>query len=173
MKDSKTVSLFEIVNVSQQIERELIESGGELSRELELVIDNVGTALAEKAESYIFVTRRLEANAAFFKEEAEKYTRAAKALCNASDRLKDKLKEAMVATGKDEIIGDTMKIVLSDSQPKLVVEDETKIPQSFKIVKYEIDKSRIKDLLKTGEEIPGASLETGKTLRTYINKGTK
>ncbi len=44
------------------------------------------------------------------------------------------------------------------------IDDEHRIPDDYRRVKTEIDKASIKDALKRGDDIPGASLETRRNL---------
>jgi hypothetical protein len=129
------------------------------------------TELATKAESIIWVTKRLEANAEFYKQESAKFANASKAMNNAADRLKGYMKSGMLAMGLSEIQGESLRVVLSDTAGSLVIEDEKKIPTEYitQTIVTTVDKAAIKEALKSGP-VDGVRLEKGHSLRSYPTK---
>lgn len=148
----------------------IVEAGGELTPELEAAFDNVGSQLQEKADSYAFFMDRLDAEAEFWKQKAESYSRVSKSCKALRERLNDSIKSAMQVLNTDEIQGVDMRFKLSRAAPKLII-DEAFLPSSFKMQVIETvpDKTKIKNALEVGTEIPGVKQESVFTLRKYIN----
>lgn len=88
------------------------------------------------------------------------------------EQAEESLKEEMSLDGLCEISGDMIKFTLSNSNPKMIIEDEKLIPEIFKrdIIVTEIRKDAIKDELKLGAVVPGCKLEQGLTLKLSARK---
>jgi len=164
-------SLMELVSHAAQIERAIIEANGELTPELEEALDFSEAALVEKAENYEAIFKRMELSSKYWKEEAAKFAKVGGSLEKLSKSLKERLKFAMLELGKEEIIGGKTRIKLCKTAPALVVDGD--VPENYKMMVTEtvVDKSRIKEDLVKGLEVPGAHLEGGFQLRFYPNKG--
>lgn len=167
-------SLFDLALGASHITEKLIESGGEISTELEAVFDDIGTQLATKVDSYSAIIDRLDVEAEFFKSRADAYLKVSKSCKALKDRLNTNIKAAMVMMDTDEIKGEEMRFKLSKLAPKIVI-DEAALPSNFKMVVTETvpDKSLIKDAVEAGEEIPGVTREEVFSLRKYLNRGAK
>lgn len=77
------------------------------------------------------------------------------------------IKEEMFSEGLCEIQGNLIKFSISNSNPKMIIEDEKSIPEKyrFETIVSNIDKEKIKEDLKLGKEVAGAKLEQGQTLK--------
>lgn len=169
LKQSKT--LPEIVAEANEIERALVESGGEITPEIEKRLEVTHTLLTDKADRYAFVDERLAMTADFWKRKEETCRTIRKSLEAAQQRLRDRVKAAMIEMGKTEVKGIDSRFVLTKCASRLVIEDEAKLPQDLVIVVTvrQPDKERIKAALAEGFEVPGAVLEGGQALRIYEN----
>jgi hypothetical protein len=164
-------SLFELVAQSNGLTQMIIEAGGELSPELEKQLTQLDLSVAEKVDGYNFAIDRLALEASHWKSKADFYLKIAKACETAQARIKDSLKKAMLDLGKTEIQGNDIRYVLSNTQPKLEL-DEKALDPAYKMEIRELvpDKERIKLELKRGAQISGAKLIPGYSLRPYANK---
>ncbi|MEM5769208.1 MAG: siphovirus Gp157 family protein, partial [Bacillota bacterium] len=67
--------------------------------------------------------------------------------------------------GIDKVKTPAFTVSLQKSPAAVQISDSTMIPAEFTIVKYDLDKKRIGEALKAGQEIPGAMLTQGRHLR--------
>lgn len=164
-------SLVSIVKEVATLETMLIESGGELTPEIEQMLTVKEVNLPAKVDSYEAMLGRLEVIEGLYKERAKLFSSAAKSLANAQDTLKERLKFAMKELGVTELMGHDIRFKLSASKPKLVIEDEKLIPKEYKVqvISEEIEKDRLTEDLKIGS-VSGAKLEETFSLRKYVNK---
>lgn len=171
IKGSGMKSLQSLVGEASAIERGLVESGGEITPEVEAWISSLNLEVAAKVDAYHFVIERTELNAGHWAAMAEKYGRVAKALSNTSSRMKSRLKQAMMDMGKAEVLGETVRYRLQNSAPSMIIDQES-LPAEFLMQKIELvpDKERIKAAVKQGREIPGVTLTKSFALRDYVNK---
>jgi hypothetical protein len=160
-----------LVAEMNEIVRQILESGGELTEVLETAFDGVGQELATKCDRYAFMIERLQSEETFWKEKAEAYSKVAKSCKTLRERLNDNIKFAMLSMETKEIAGDEMRFVLSKLAPKVVLNEE-KIPDAWKMVVTERvpDKDRIKAALIDGMPVEGAALEPVYSLRKYVSK---
>lgn len=80
-------------------------------------------------------------------------------------RAREYLRAGMLATNTTRIKAKTFSISLSDGPDRVVVEDESAIPEAFQRVKREVDKSKILDAYKAdGELVRGTRIERGTRL---------
>lgn len=168
-------TLYSLVSQSQALERMLVETGGELTPELEAMLDNIDVSMAQKIDGYAFVMEDCEARAAFWKAKAETYSKIAKSHALIQERIKERLKAALIQLGKDEIQGNEIRFKLSKLKPKLVIWNADEIPEELKIVVQTKapDKDRIAEALSEGFEVPGARMEPVFSLRTYAARKEK
>lgn len=164
-------SLFNLVHLSHQIQKGLVESMGELTPEVERAISILHERMPEKADAYKFFIDDLKAQADLWNEKASTFSRVAKAFVNYSERLKYSLKMACMELGVEELIGHDYKWKVVNNAASLVVDDESLLPDEY----IEIVQSRkvrsdaIKQALKDGKVVPGARLETGSHVRVFVN----
>lgn len=164
-------SLYDLTSESLDLTQKIIENGGELTPELEkqLVINE--TNLACKVDNYVTFVERLEMEESYWRKKAAECDTIARGYSKANARLRDNIKNVLLASGKDEIKGNDYRYKLTASQPSLVIDDEKTIPKEFTVVKTEINKTLLKEVMKAGADVPGAHLEPSVSLRAYRNKG--
>ena len=143
---------------------ELIENGEE---GLEDTLESINDTIELKADGYARIIRSLEANAVALKTEIDRLTNRRRSIENSIDRLKENLKNAMIATGKEKIKTDLFNVTVVNNPVAVNVIDEKLIPEEYFKVEIirKLDKISLRDAIKNGEEIQGAKLMQGKGLR--------
>lgn len=168
-------SLVVIVNEALELERMLIESGGEVGETLEKMLAVNSAELAVKADGYVEIIERLESLGEHYKKRADFYAKIGAQCKTAAMRLENNIKFAMLELNVDEIKGVDMRFKLSPTSGSLNIIDEEMIPVEFKSEKITtvVDKKAIKDALSAGKEVQGAELIPGASLRVYANTPSK
>lgn len=159
-------SLFKISNELQLVINELIETGGELTPEIENALVIAEGDLKTKATNYAVVIRAIEYDNSIVDAEIKRLSAIKKVRINTVDRLKTALSNALIQFDIDEIETPTSKINFRKSTV-LEVSDETHIDKKYKknVVTTTIDKMAIKKDLKNGEKIAGCELVHKKNLQ--------
>jgi Siphovirus Gp157 len=174
-------TLQEIVENRRALDEILADCGGEITdASVEEItgrwMEEITKDLAAKSDGYQYRMKDMQAMEAQFKEMETMYRNARKSLERVEESLKTRMKLAMQAMGVNELAGNQFKYKLSDSAPSVEIVDESQLPAKFcreKVI-LEVDKTAVKEhVLSTGEEIPGAILTRGKTLRVSIVKESK
>ena len=96
------------------------------------------------------------------KAEIKRLTELNKADEKKKDHLKDTLSASMNMTGHERV--DTPLFKVSFRKSQAVEVDETVLPEAYKVATWKPDKKRLKEDLKNGLEIIGASLVERKNL---------
>lgn len=120
------------------------------------------TDYEEKVENYIKVMKNLEADVEARKNEIKRLTELNKADEKKKDHLKETLTISMELTGHERV--DTILFKVSFRKSQAVEVDELVLPESYKVATWKPDKKRLKEDLKNGLEIVGASLVERKNL---------
>ena len=132
-------------------------------------LESIEGAIEVKAEGYVKVLKALEAEAKTCKEQEEEWKAKRQVRENHAKRMKEALKHAMIATGKEEIAaGEAVKIKLVNNggQLPLIVDPEAKIPDRFQKITYSVDNGLIRQALDDGEALPFAHYgERGKSIK--------
>lgn len=115
-----------------------------------------------KVENYIKVMKNIDADVEARKAEIKRLTELNKADEKKKDHLKDTLSASMNATGHERV--DTPLFKVSFRKSQAVEVDETVLPEAYKVATWKPDKKRLKEDLKSGLEIIGASLVERKNL---------
>lgn len=142
----------------------LMDSGGELTPELEQALQITQAELETKAINYAWVIKANKAEIDTLDAEIKRLQAIKKSRENASNRLKEILKSVMVHFNIKKITSTTLNLVLSESTAVEITE-EAAIPAEYKILKQEISKSQIGEALKEGVKVPGAQLVKNKNLQ--------
>lgn len=174
-------SLLDLSAEARRVEYEIFKiaetNGGEIDAGLDSYLAEVERSVAEKADSYVYVMDALAQTAEMLSEKADKIARAARAVKNAREAMRDRVKLAMHNMASDRIEGNDWVFSLSRLQPKLEVDvKHDALPPDCVIIRteYEIDKKRIRELIESGRDIPGCRLVENHALRVNVNnKGAK
>lgn len=137
----------------------------ELDEETKLdTLDSIDwqTDYEEKVENYIKVMKNLEADIEARKAEIKRLTELNKADEKKKDHLKETLSTSMQLTGHERV--DTPLFKVSFRKSQAVEVDELVLPESYKVATWKPDKKRLKEDLKNGLEIVGATLVERKNL---------
>lgn len=151
-----SLSLYDIGAEWQELEQLLMESGGELSDELEERLGELMTTETSKINGYLAVRANLKMVAEGAKMEAERLSKKGKAALNAVDRMESRLLGYMVMRGIPEVVADLGKVRLAEAstEPLEVLEevDPEFIDEEYRKVVYSIDKALLKKHLKDGTD---------------------
>lgn len=137
----------------------------ELDEETKLdTLDSIDweTGYETKVENYIKVMKNIDADVEARKAEIKRLTELNKADEKKKDHLKDTLSASMSLTGHERV--DTPLFKVSFRKSQAVEVDETVLPEAYKVATWKPDKKRLKEDLKNGLEIIGASLVERKNL---------
>lgn len=152
---SDWLNLYEMMSDSEIDEEMVLDS-----------IEGVDGEIEAKAEGYAMVRAQLKADADAIKAEEERLYARRKAIENNVKRLEGSLQDAMELTGKTKFKTALFSFGIQNNAPSVVIDDATAIPEEFLIQQEpKVNKTAIKDLLKNGEVLSYAHLETGKSLR--------
>lgn len=163
-------SLVSIVAETVSIEKMLIESGGEVTPEMEAFLAVNAQELAEKVDGYDMIITRFKNLAEFYNQKAEFYLKISAQCVNTSEKLKKNIKLAMETLKVDEVKGNEVRFTLVKGQGSLKIKDPEMVPVEFKqeIIETVIDNARLKAACKLGP-VPGAEIEYNPSLRTFAN----
>ena len=125
-----------------------------------------------KAESVSLYIKELEAGTKLLGESIKNLQSRKKAMENKVEHLKSYLLASMETVGESKIETDKVRITVRSGVPSVSVFDEKAFINQYKgnrddLLKYSeptINKTAIKEALKSGEDIAGATLESKKSI---------
>lgn len=125
-----------------------------------------------KAESVSLYIKELEAGTKLLGESIKNLQSRKKAMENKVERLKSYLLTSMETVGESKIETDKVRISLRNNAPSVFIYDEKAFINQYKgsrddLLKYSeptVNKTAIKEALKSGEDITGATFESKKTI---------
>lgn len=129
-------------------------------------LDSIEEAFEDKAENIAKWIRNLESDKKAFEEEEKRFKEKKQAADNRIKSLKLYLEDNMRLTGKTKFKAGFFSFAIQNNPPSVEVFDEALLPERFLIEQPpKIDRAGIKELLKAGEEVPGAELKQTEGLR--------
>ncbi len=128
-------------------------------------MDSIKDAIDDKAVGYAKVDKELAKDEKALKDEAQRLRERATSIGNNRRYLKQNLQEAMEETDKKKIKTPEFTIYIQNNPESVRLVDESKIPAYLTKTVMAPDKTRIKELLKKGKDVPGAELITGSSVR--------
>lgn len=155
MEAIKPMNLYDLTAELQEIEQALIESGGDITPEMEERWESLKELHADKIVGYVRMIRKFEVSEKAIKEEADRLAKAAKAMGNSAQSLKNRLAAGMAALGLDMHETPIGKVRLQSASRRpleLLTEDLDAFPERFKVVKELVDKTALGKALEDGDE---------------------
>lgn len=149
---AKGLTLYEAVEALGISESWLEEAGGELTPEVEALLNEAEGSLKEKVERVALKVKSLEAEGKAIKEEADRLVARAKARANGAASLKRYLEQNMIAAGMPKVVGLLATVTLQLNPPAVQVASDidlrelyeggapfvTVVPESFTLDKKEV-----------------------------------
>ena len=151
-------SIYQIEQDYLSLSEQIIEAGGELTYDLETALAINKEQLQNKGMSYGYVIKSLESDVSAIDEEIKRLNALKSSRSKTVEVLKSTIKSAMQLYGIEELKTATLKINFRKSES---VEVETDIIDdeycNFKTTRTP-DKAKIKEVIKNGDAVIGASL---------------
>jgi hypothetical protein len=112
------------------------------------------------------VVKNLSAEEKALKDEIDRLAAKRNAITNSLDRLKAYAQTGMVALGLDKVSDSVFTVAMQANPPSVEVFDEDLIPGDYWVpVEPRLDKTRVKEAIKAGQDVPGAQLVQTKGIR--------
>ena len=159
-------NIYQIEKDYLAICNELIESGGNLTPELETALAINKAELENKARNYGFVVKSLENDVTAIDEEIKRLNALKLSRNKSIDVLKETVKNAMQLYGIEEIKTSTLKLSFRKSESVEV--DPSLLDFKWmnqKPITYAPDKAKIKEAIKSGEAVSGAWISVNMNLQ--------
>lgn len=168
------MTLIDLIGKYRDVVTTMIDSGGELTPEVERLMQEIDSELPKKIDSYAVIDERLDAEIKYLKNIETQIKGKRQQLENIKKNCNDRIKMAILAMEKKTVEGEYYKYSLARSKPKIII-DEGMVPKEYKkeIVVIEVDKKMIEEDLKTGVMVAGAKLEDSYSLRKYFTPNKK
>lgn len=164
------MTLWEITQEFLALASIIEEAGGEATDELmeELAISREN--FAHKAEGYAKLILKWDSEIDAAAAEIKRIQAIKKTKENSVGRLKETLKAALLVFGQEDAKGvkrfETPLVKLSTRKSYAVeITDENALPEEAFVIKKEVSKTAIKELLEAGAAIEGASVKENISLQ--------
>jgi hypothetical protein len=173
MGTEETNAISLMASTTADILDRVIESP-ELSPEFLTEISKVNLTGPQRVDAAAFLLEKIKDEQAFYKKQAEKFTKVARALDKIHEAIKDGVKINMFERGENDLLGETMRFKMIEIDPRLEY-DETKLPPDYfrQVVETKVDDSKLRADLAKGVVIEGASLIANFRLTPYVNRKIK
>ncbi len=158
-------NLYDLTSDLAIINNDIADAGGELTAELESLLDAAGLAVKDKIQSIGKWTLNLNSKVEAIDKEIERLQHNKKMAENLNTRLKDYVKMCMTRAEIGKLEFTTFTVAIQKNPPSVEIVNEEAVPNAYKTIKQvvSVDKRRILEDLKTGEKIEGCSLISNKT----------
>ena len=158
-----SLTLYQIEDQYIQLAQQLMNNEGELTDELSEQLAITQEALQTKGINYGFVIKQMEFECDIIDAEMKRLGALKKSRTNAAERLKSAISDAMTLFEIEEIKIPTLKINFRKS---VSVEVEISLlDKRFVKVVESADKIAIKEAIKAGETVMGATLNVNRNLQ--------
>lgn len=163
----KSLSLWGLSREYVELYNTLIESAdtetGEVDIDISKALEQVQGAFEEKAIATATVYRALGNYSAEINKEILRLQALKEHTESQQKKVECYLAEACERVGIESIRGIYANISFKTNPPKVVFDDESLIPEEYITEKVKVEKSisktKIKDAIQSGIEVPGAHLE--------------
>ena len=124
-------------------------------------LESIEGDINEKGVNIVKLTQGWDADVSAIDEEIKRLTTRKKAIKNRTDQLRDYLRYNMQSSGITKIECPLFTVSLRKARDVVSIDDELLIPDEYVTVKTTVspNKSEILKALKSGADIPGASIK--------------
>lgn len=157
-------ALYHIERELDEINETLINSGGEISPKLEKRLAITQEELTTKATNYGFVIMKNQSEIDVIESEIKRLTAIKKSLDSTNEKLKEAVSFAMQNYGIFEVKTPTLKLSFRQSE-SVEITDENKLNAKYFNYKPTVDKTAIKNDIKSGLVVDGAQIITNQNLQ--------
>lgn len=157
------LTLFDLVKTSRELIDTLIETGGELTEDLEAALIENKEALESKAVGYAYTIDSIDKEIEQLKDMEKQIKARSKALESAKERIKKALLSGLISCEVEKIEAPQYKITVGKKRAFVKYNNKELIPEGFykTSITKSLDKTLVTQKLKAGEEVPGAELIEG------------
>lgn len=163
-------SLYEInaqiEAVLDRLYEEVDEETGEVSEDVLGELETLKAERDAKLDNIGAYIKNLEADVTAIKAEMDNLKKRKEVKERKIERLKEYVKQDLMYHG--EAKKETARAAYSfRTSKKVEITDEALIPKDFitEVVEYKVDKTKIKETISTGTEVPGAQIVENKNLQ--------
>lgn len=159
-------SIYKIQNEFQLIIAEVINNEGEITPELETALTINKEQLQSKAVDYCYVIKQLDYDCEQIDNEIARLNKLKKVRSNLTDRLKNTVSSAMQLYEVEKIETPLIKLSFRNSE-SVEITNEQQLDACFIVTKTVStpDKKAIKDAIKSGVFVEGATISYNKNLQ--------
>ncbi|WP_314046553.1 siphovirus Gp157 family protein [uncultured Granulicatella sp.] len=155
------MNLYELSVAFQEVQN--MELDPEVMKD---TLDSIEDAIENKAENIAKLVRNLESDVSAYKEEEDRLKTKRQAMENKVKWLKTYLEDNMKLTGKTKFKSGMFNFSIQKNPVSVNITDENILPEDYLIPQPpKVDKTSLKEALKSGIEVPGAELKQTEGLR--------
>jgi hypothetical protein len=160
------MNIYKIQNEFQLIIAEVINNEGEITPELETALTINKEQLQSKAVDYCYVIKQLDYDCEQIDNEIVRLNKLKKVRSNLTDRLKNTVSSAMQLYEVEKIETPLIKLSFRNSE-SVEITNEQQLDACFIVTKTVTtpDKKAIKDAIKNGVFVEGATISYNKNLQ--------
>ena len=161
------MNLYEITKSYLEIQN-IIEAQEQDDDMLAKCLETLAGDITEKAENIAKVLKNIDANVDAIANEQKRLANKKQSLENSKERLKDYLKNSLVACGMDKVKSDLFTISIRKAPASVVIDDELLIDDKYYKITKAVSKTLIKEALQNGDIVDGARLDKTNTTLTIL-----
>ncbi len=160
------MNIFLIQNEYQLLINQIIEAEGEITPEIETALTINKEQLQSKAVDYSYVIKQLDSDCDAIDLELKRLQQLKKVRTNLAERLKDTISNAMNLYEVEKIETPLIKLSFRNSE-SVEITNESQLDACFIVTKTVTspDKKAIKDAIKSGVFVEGATISYNKNLQ--------
>ncbi|EHN62095.1 hypothetical protein HMPREF0557_00649 [Listeria innocua ATCC 33091] len=158
----RTMKLYQLTDNYLRVQELLEENKTEA---VEDTLDALTDGFHDKAENIVKIIKSLAADAEMAGKEAKRLLKRKQALENNVQKLKNYLQTEMERMEIRKINSTLFTIQIQKNPASVEIVDEALLKPFFLLQEPKIDKKRIAEILKSGEEVKGARLVESESIR--------
>src|SRR5699024_5006448 len=156
------MKLYEIPTLYQQ----LLDMAEDTEVDFSEALDSLEDAFEEKAENIVKIMRTLEAKEKAYKDEVDRLNAQRKTLNNRVQALKDYMQENRYEKGKKKIESGMYTVENKKTPPTIKMDEDKYIPDGhWNPQTPQLDRKKLLQDMKIGEEIEGVEIVQGEHVR--------
>ena len=157
-------TLYAIGEEQKELLSEIENNEGEITTAIAERMNLLAENIEEKAIAYGFVIKQFEGEESLIDAEIKRLQELKKAKAKTKDYLKERISAALIEFGIEKVETPLLKLSFRKSEAVEII-DESLLGQKYFSYSPKVDKTEIKNALKSGEIVDGARMVTNLNLQ--------
>lgn len=163
-------TIRDLLKLFYTIECRIADNSGEITPELDEELKSITQNLSSKIDQVSYIQERSKVSAEYYKQKSDEYYRLSKSMERVDEKLTEYIKFGMQQNNLERIEGEEVIFKLSKRGQSVEITNAALLPDEACTIVRQPSKTRIKEMILSGQAPAGADLRDTVVLTKSIKR---